>query len=132
VDEFIFSVDFVVMHMGEDQEVPLILGRPFIKTSRIIIDVDEGKLKVRAQDDEVTFNLFYGLKHSNAWKECLRRYSTKEVFPNTKEQLDLFEEVIHHHISKTKEEDKVKLEVTIEKNEYRPGQPICSDMLNFK
>jgi len=36
------------MNMKEDEEVPLILGRPFMKISRIIIDVDEGKLKVRA------------------------------------------------------------------------------------
>nr|AFN88192.1 putative retrotransposon protein [Phaseolus vulgaris] len=36
----------------EDEKVPLILGRPFIKTGRIIIDVDKGKLKVRTKDDE--------------------------------------------------------------------------------
>ena len=33
---------------------------------------DEGKLKVRAQEDEVTFNVFDGLKHSNTGKDCLR------------------------------------------------------------
>jgi len=47
-----------------DEEIPLILGSPFMKTVRIIIYVDEGKLKVRAQDDEVTFNLFNDLKSS--------------------------------------------------------------------
>jgi len=36
----------------------LILGRPFMKIARVIVDVDKGKLKVRAQDDEVTFNVF--------------------------------------------------------------------------
>ncbi|XP_075504480.1 uncharacterized protein LOC142541916 [Primulina tabacum] len=29
VDKFIFSVDFVVLDMEEDREIPLILGRPF-------------------------------------------------------------------------------------------------------
>jgi len=47
VDKFIFPVDFVVMDIEEDIEVPLILGRPFMKTSKVIIDVDDGKLKVR-------------------------------------------------------------------------------------
>jgi len=47
VDQFISPVDFVVMGMEED-EVPLILCIPFVKTARIIIDVDEEKLKVRA------------------------------------------------------------------------------------
>nr|KYP32139.1 hypothetical protein KK1_047245 [Cajanus cajan] len=33
VDKFMFPVDFVVMDMEEDVEVPLILGRPFMKTA---------------------------------------------------------------------------------------------------
>jgi len=54
------------MDMKEDEEVPLILGRPFMKTARIIVDVDKGELQVRIQDEEVTLNLFYGLKIFNA------------------------------------------------------------------
>jgi len=46
VDKFLFPVDFVVMDMEEDAKVPLILGRPFMKTAKIIIDADKGKLKV--------------------------------------------------------------------------------------
>ncbi|XP_068504555.1 uncharacterized protein [Phaseolus vulgaris] len=52
VDKFTFPVDFVVMDMKEDEEVPLILGRPFMKTARIIVDVDKGELQVRTQDEE--------------------------------------------------------------------------------
>ncbi|XP_020237836.1 uncharacterized protein LOC109817051 [Cajanus cajan] len=52
VDKFFFPVDFVVMDMEEDSEVPLILGRPFMKTAKVIIDVDDGKLKVRVHGDE--------------------------------------------------------------------------------
>ncbi|XP_068461720.1 uncharacterized protein [Phaseolus vulgaris] len=33
VDKFLFPVDFVVMDIEEDVEVPLILGRPFMKTA---------------------------------------------------------------------------------------------------
>jgi len=54
VDNFLFPVDFVVMDMEEDTEVPLILGRSFMKTARVIIDVDKRKLKVYAQDEEVS------------------------------------------------------------------------------
>ena len=39
VQKFIFSVDFIVLDMEEDKEVPIILGRPFLATSRSIIDV---------------------------------------------------------------------------------------------
>ena len=48
VDKFLFPVDFVVMDIEEDAEVPLILGRSFMKTAKVIIDVDKGKLKVCA------------------------------------------------------------------------------------
>jgi len=46
----------------------------------------------------------------NAEKEFLQRDTTKEVFPDTKEQLDLsnlFEEVMHHHTSKAEEKELV-------------------------
>ena len=39
VDKFIFPVDFIVLDMEEDHEVPLILGRPFLATGRAMIDV---------------------------------------------------------------------------------------------
>ena len=32
VDKFIFPIDFVVLEMEEDMEVPIISGRPFIAT----------------------------------------------------------------------------------------------------
>jgi len=34
VNKFLFLVDFVVMDMDKDNEVPLIIGRPFIKTAK--------------------------------------------------------------------------------------------------
>ena len=80
MDKFTFPVDFVVMDMKEDEEVPLILGRPFMKTVRIIVDVDKGELQVRTQDEEVTLNLFYGLKNFNAGEECVQKDGTKGVF----------------------------------------------------
>ncbi|XP_027347997.1 uncharacterized protein LOC113859415 [Abrus precatorius] len=47
VDKFIFSVDFVILDMDEDTNVPLILGRPFLATAGAIIDVRDGKLILR-------------------------------------------------------------------------------------
>ena len=39
VGKFIFLVDFVVMVMEEDTQVPLLLGRPFLTTATALIDV---------------------------------------------------------------------------------------------
>ena len=58
----------------------MILGRPFMKTARIIVDVDKGELQVRTQDEEVTLNLFGGLKILMQGKNVYRGW-IKERFP---------------------------------------------------
>jgi len=58
VHKFMLPVNIVVMDIEEDKEFPLILDKPFMKIARLIIDVEHEKLKVRAKDDEVTFNIF--------------------------------------------------------------------------
>ena len=63
VDKFLFLIDFVIMDMKEDVEVPLILGRSFMKTTKVLIDVDYGKLTMRVQDEEVNFNVFEAMSH---------------------------------------------------------------------
>ena len=39
VGKFIFTVDFVIMQMEEDTQVPLLMGRPFLATGATLIDV---------------------------------------------------------------------------------------------
>ncbi|XP_075109279.1 uncharacterized protein LOC142181056 [Nicotiana tabacum] len=57
VGKFIFPTDFIVLDYEADEEVPIILERPFLATGGAIIDVREGKLKMRVDDEEVTFNV---------------------------------------------------------------------------
>ena len=52
VEKFIFHVDFVIMDMKKDEEVPLILDSPFMKTATIIVDVNKGELQLKAQIQE--------------------------------------------------------------------------------
>ncbi|XP_073057423.1 uncharacterized protein [Primulina eburnea] len=42
VDKFIFLVDFVLLDMEEDHEIPLFLCRPFLATGKALIDVHKG------------------------------------------------------------------------------------------
>jgi len=72
VDKFLFPVDFVVMDIEEDVDVPVILGRSFMKTAKVIIDVDKGKLKVCVENEEVSFNVFEAMKHPNDKRDCFR------------------------------------------------------------
>ena len=62
VGKFIFLVDFIVIDIEEDKQVPLILGRPFLATGAALIDVKKGELILRVGDEAVQFNLNHSLK----------------------------------------------------------------------
>ena len=62
VGKFIFPVDFVIMKMEEDTQVPLLLRRPFLATEAALIDVQKGELTLRAGEEAVHFNLNKGLE----------------------------------------------------------------------
>ena len=64
VGKFIFLVDFVVIDMEEDTQVPLLLGRPFLAIGAALIDVKKGELTLRVGDEAVHFNLKKSLKQS--------------------------------------------------------------------
>ncbi|XP_052622339.1 uncharacterized protein LOC128127704 [Lactuca sativa] len=55
VDKFIFPVDFVVIDMEEDLEIPIILGRSFLNTACALIDVCESTLTLRVGDESTMF-----------------------------------------------------------------------------
>ncbi|KAK0575254.1 hypothetical protein LWI29_036038 [Acer saccharum] len=57
VGKFYFPVDFVILYMEEDFEVPLILGRPFLKTSGALVDHKEDKLTLRVGEEHLVFDL---------------------------------------------------------------------------
>nr|GFB71140.1 reverse transcriptase domain-containing protein [Tanacetum cinerariifolium] len=57
VGSFYFSTDFVIVEIDANPRVPLILGRPFPKTGRDLIDVFEDELTLRVGKGAITFNL---------------------------------------------------------------------------
>ncbi|KAL7606842.1 hypothetical protein Lser_V15G20544 [Lactuca serriola] len=81
IGRFVFPVDFVVMDMKEDVNVPIILGRPLLNTARALVDVRESKLTLRVVDNEETFRIQDGFQGEDV---------KGEVF-NTDEDNDLEE-----------------------------------------
>ena len=69
-DKFIFPAYFIILDMQEDKEVPIILRRPFLATGRAMIDVQKGELRLRVQEEEVTFNVFNAIKHPHDTDSC--------------------------------------------------------------
>ncbi|XP_050896700.1 uncharacterized protein LOC127103491 [Lathyrus oleraceus] len=51
IDKFVFPVDFVILEMPEDEEIPLILGRPFLETGRCLINIKEGTMTLKFYDE---------------------------------------------------------------------------------
>ncbi|XP_017434529.2 uncharacterized protein LOC108341344 [Vigna angularis] len=58
---------------------PVILGRAYMKTTRFLIDVENGKLKVRVQDEEVNFDVFKAMSHPKDDMECFHLNSLDEI-----------------------------------------------------
>lgn len=88
VEKFVFQVDFIKVHMKENMEVSLILGRPFIAIGRSILDVYGWKLILRVGEekvvvnikkvDEITFKTTNSDKRIIAWVCALGQACTRE------------------------------------------------------
>nr|GEU37928.1 hypothetical protein [Tanacetum cinerariifolium] len=57
VGKFTFSADFVIVDYESDPRVSLILGRPFLRTARALIDVHGEEMILRDGDERLTLNM---------------------------------------------------------------------------
>nr|GEV73235.1 putative reverse transcriptase domain-containing protein [Tanacetum cinerariifolium] len=55
VENFNFLADLVIVDFEADPRVPIILGRPFLRTARALVDLYEKKLSLRVENKEVVF-----------------------------------------------------------------------------
>ncbi|XP_057994983.1 uncharacterized protein LOC110660141 [Hevea brasiliensis] len=72
VGKFFIPVDFVVLEMEEDVQIPIILGKPFLATAGAIIDVKNGQLNLKVGDEKVEFSLFSTMKYKLEPNECFK------------------------------------------------------------
>ncbi|GJZ26240.1 reverse transcriptase domain-containing protein [Tanacetum coccineum] len=91
VGNFLFPTDFVVVDFEADPQVPLILGRSFLRTSRALIDVYEGELVLRDGKEQITFHVNGTSKHpqkhenesikmvNDACKDSFKRFTDEPI-----------------------------------------------------
>ena len=72
VCQFIFLMDFVIMDIEEDSDIPLILGHPFMLTTKCVVDMGNDNLEMSVEDQKVTFNLFKTIKHLSDNNTCFK------------------------------------------------------------
>ena len=54
VANYLILADFVVFEMSEDENMSIILGRPFLNTAGVVIDYNKGKVTFHVDDKEHT------------------------------------------------------------------------------
>ncbi|KAK2374241.1 hypothetical protein QL285_075217 [Trifolium repens] len=82
VGDLVFPADFMILDILEDEEHPIILGRPFLATSRALIDVESAKLTLRSGEEERT------IKTSKTKREVcfMLEWKDREATPPTPTQ----------------------------------------------
>nr|GFA02345.1 reverse transcriptase domain-containing protein [Tanacetum cinerariifolium] len=79
VGKFHFPTDFVVVDYVVDPRVPLILGRPFLRTRRALIDVYGKELTLRVDYEAITFKVGQTLKYSYNDAESINRIDVIDI-----------------------------------------------------
>ncbi|CAN6695175.1 unnamed protein product [Malus baccata var. baccata] len=73
VNHLVFPADFYVLEMDESDHapsLPILLGRPFMKTARTKIDVYSGTLSMEFDGEVVNFNLSDSIKYPSEDHSC--------------------------------------------------------------
>ncbi|CAN6707338.1 unnamed protein product [Malus baccata var. baccata] len=73
VNHLIFLADFYVLEMDEGDHapsLPILLGRPFMKTARMKIDVYNGTLTMELDGEVINFNLSDSMKYPSENHSC--------------------------------------------------------------
>ena len=98
VGKFIFPMDFVIMKMEEDTQVPILLGKRFLETGGTLIDVQKGELTLRVGDEAVHFNLNKSLEQPDVDEEiCMAVENNSPISVELK-----FDCNLHHSIIEIK------------------------------
>ncbi|CAM8908089.1 unnamed protein product [Rhodiola kirilowii] len=72
VGELVFPADFYVLKMengGPTDHAPILLGRPFPKTSKMKIDCGSGMLSMEVEGEVFSFDIFRAMKHPMEFEE---------------------------------------------------------------
>ncbi|KAK8554330.1 hypothetical protein V6N12_031294 [Hibiscus sabdariffa] len=78
VDRFIFPADFLILDCEADENAPIILGRPFLATGRVILDFGNEELILRVDDQQVKIEVFRKENDSAEMEDCQMIHTTAE------------------------------------------------------
>jgi hypothetical protein len=92
IEGIYIPADFVVVDIEEDDDVPIILGRPFLTTAGALVDVQNGRIVFQVSDKMLGFELENVMKGHALYSYCmLEDHDVKEYFIASSTQHDLFD-----------------------------------------
>ncbi|KAG8499357.1 hypothetical protein CXB51_005838 [Gossypium anomalum] len=122
IDKFILPVGFVALDIEEDSNTPLILGRPFLASVRMIIDVGTGELTLRLGGETITLQ---EMSSKDVHEPC----SSHNKRPVHEERMLQIEELDEWRTHKLRTYDKPKLrqnELNTSPNQLKVGEKVLS------
>ncbi|XP_070022689.1 uncharacterized protein [Nicotiana sylvestris] len=79
---------FLILDYQADEEIPIILGSPFLATRRALIDCETGELKMRLNDEEITFNVQKSMWRPSEFANCSVIEAVDVILEGEDEALD--------------------------------------------
>ncbi|KAK8694694.1 hypothetical protein V6N13_072241 [Hibiscus sabdariffa] len=70
VGKFVFPADFLILDCEVDHKAPIILGRPFLATGRILIDCEKEGFTMRVGDQTLTINVYNTIRYMDNGEKC--------------------------------------------------------------
>ena len=89
VKHFIFPEDFVVMDICEDNDIPVILGKPFMLTASCVVALGRKKLEMGFEDQRINFDLFVEDKHVPDQNVCLQVREIEQEILKVRAKFDI-------------------------------------------
>ncbi|GJW59799.1 reverse transcriptase domain-containing protein [Tanacetum coccineum] len=117
IDKFTFPVDFIILDMPEDINVPLILGRPFLSIAYAKIDVFKRKFTLRVKEEKI---IFKSVKPASSLIKKLGRDQVNDLMP-TIEECEIVEEF------RARNDARMVSEIVGYPSEYDHDKKICID-----
>ncbi|KAK1408040.1 hypothetical protein QVD17_39670 [Tagetes erecta] len=90
VDKFVFPVDFVVLDMEADSKVPIILGRPFLRTAHANIDVFKGHITLQVGEDIAVFKIPDPIENVKRWDNRFQVIDAEDRWLEGNDSGDIF------------------------------------------
>ncbi|XP_075077381.1 uncharacterized protein LOC142164104 [Nicotiana tabacum] len=88
VGKFVFLADFVILDCKVDEKIPIILGRLFLSTRRALIDCEMSELKIRLNNEEITFNVQKSMRQPSEFANCSLLDTTDVIMEEDDEALN--------------------------------------------